>query len=174
MKKIIFVLGLLIGLIGVQATNQGNISTNSSYLFNGTDMLLNSSGLFISGNLTVTSFITFSPRNCTNLTGNFVIKSLTIGREDKNFSVGNAIRMTSYDGDFNKLNSTYTDSWISYSKYILSEDFTNESICTKFYMGVLAEKNPEYRWYNFKKPVIFKPLVVYVCMRNLTQITYCE
>jgi len=135
-------------------------------------MIINAS-FFVSGNISLFRF-SLEPKNCTNLTGNFIRKSLTIGKGDNNFSLSNAIQMTSYDGDFNKLNSTYTESWINYAKNILSKDFTNESICTKLYLGVLVEENPEYRWYNFKSSLIFKPLIGYSCIRNFTQITYCD
>ena len=153
MKKIILVLGLLIGLIGVQGTGEidftsGNLSTT--------------------GNLTVSGFITIG--NCTNLTGNFTVKSLTIGEEGFEGVLDNAIQMTSYDGDFNNLSM---ETEVTQAGFIASRTFTNRSLCTRLYMGTLAKKNPEYKWYKFKPSLIFKPITVYYCVKEYNWITYC-
>lgn len=182
MKKIIIgliVLILIIIVVNGSEVKEGNISINGS-LFNldgGNlstygDININASFL-VSGNLSFR--FELIPRNCTNLTGDFITKSLFVGKEGENFSIENGVSMTSYDGDFNRLNSTYTETSIHYSKTISSQDFTNESICTKLYLGILAEDNPEYKWYKLNsKPIVFKRLIGYACVRNFTQITYCE
>ncbi len=81
------------------------------------------------GNLTAVGIGNTTPKDMVNVTGNFTTISLTVGIETCDGFLEDALQMTSYEGDYWKLNMT-TD--ITRAEFIASRLFTNTSVCSKF------------------------------------------